>query len=722
MGVERLFSSLNRDFNIVTNTQYPYKRITCSHFMIDFNSIVHITSAHIINNINTKRDTDSDFEKKLLDLIQKYTLDLLKYNIDSNLLEYLLICIDGVPTMAKIYEQKKRRYMGKLLTKLTDSLDVPFIWSKNNISPGTSFMKKLEEMLNSDQFRQKIQNVCKNIKGYYLSDTKSPGEGEMKILNCIRNISNNDTICVYSPDSDMILLLMLVDKPLILLRYDQQKSTIDDKTYNILPINNFKKILISYCTQRIGKNINKKNVINDIIFIFTIFGDDFLPKLETFRVDKDLFIILDYYLINYLENGNLLYYSDMWYINTNNLKKYLQKLQKNEDAFLFRNFNINKYSNYYRIDKDLFANDLIKIKLELKKIKENSSIKSIKDFKSSKINSIFKTNEFYLNFLKYLDSDKLRIFLIKNKFKNKNIQQYHNLFHHFETTKDLIFYIALYFNRTSQLPFTVKIKYNENNLELIPITYKSSENPHRFKLRNLEYNDKLMYKIDNKLDEYFNLFNPKDYFYHKYFNIYNSNLTDVTINNYYKLYFKDHTIEKVLREYFKGLNWVLNYYFNNITDTTWYYPFSKSPLLYNLVNQYENFSKILTKVNIDNFLITPLEQLLFISPINVNHKILPQLNLLVDILEPSDLQTIVKFIKDNKKIFFDLTDIFDNMLQSKRKILDCTNSIFINKCHLLILEGYVDIKNYAKIFRSYLSLKHQRKYYPNIQELICVST
>ena len=56
--------------------------------------------------------------------------------------------------------------------------------------------------------------------------------------------------------------------------------------------------------------------MNDIIFIFTVFGDDFLPKLETFRVDKDIFIILDYYLINLIDYGYLIDKKELYKINT----------------------------------------------------------------------------------------------------------------------------------------------------------------------------------------------------------------------------------------------------------------------------------------------------------------------------------------------------------------------------------------------------------------------
>ena len=51
MGVERFFSSINRDFNITIDTNYPYKKVKCKYLMIDFNSIVHIISQHMINTI-----------------------------------------------------------------------------------------------------------------------------------------------------------------------------------------------------------------------------------------------------------------------------------------------------------------------------------------------------------------------------------------------------------------------------------------------------------------------------------------------------------------------------------------------------------------------------------------------------------------------------------------------------------------------------------------------
>ena len=116
MGVERFFSSIRNEFNITENTQYPFKKINSKYLFIDFNSIVHVLSAHQLNLYNLKgKNNIKEFENELLDNIDKYLIEIFKLNLYPENLEYIYICIDGVPTMGKIYEQKKRRYMASLI-------------------------------------------------------------------------------------------------------------------------------------------------------------------------------------------------------------------------------------------------------------------------------------------------------------------------------------------------------------------------------------------------------------------------------------------------------------------------------------------------------------------------------------------------------------------------------------------------------------------------------
>ena len=81
-------------------------------------------------------------KNQLLEEINNCAIDLISDNTKSELLETIYIAIDGVPTMAKIAEQKKkRRYMGSVISTLNKKPENDFSWSKNNISPGTSFIK-----------------------------------------------------------------------------------------------------------------------------------------------------------------------------------------------------------------------------------------------------------------------------------------------------------------------------------------------------------------------------------------------------------------------------------------------------------------------------------------------------------------------------------------------------------------------------------------------------
>ena len=51
-------------------------------------------------------------------------------------------------------------------------------------------------------------------------------------------------------------------------------------------------------------------------------------------------------------------------------------------------------------------------------------------------------------------------------------------------------------------------------------------------------------------------------------------------------------------------------------------------------------------------------------------------------------------------------------MDGNEKIIDCSTTIFVNKCHLLFLEERVDLDSYINDFRKEISLNEQKKYYP----------
>lgn len=783
MGIERFFSSIKKEFNIIINTEYPFTKIHTKYFMIDFNSIVHILSAHMISTINNyliknkpncpyKYDTIENFEKNLLDIIGEYLINMLKYNIYANELNYLVICIDGVPTMAKIYEQKKRRYMGHMTSFLTSKIDLPFNWAKNNISPGTNFMKQLQDYLRSKDFTLQIKNTCKNLKEYIISDTTTPGEGEMKIVNYIKSMNKHqinlkDDIVVYSPDSDMLILLLLLDNNTTILRYDQQKSKLNEKLegkkYSIINVNKFRKILLDYIKKTVDHfPINEKRLINDIIFIFTVFGDDFLPKLEPFRVNLDIYIILDYYLVNLIRSGYLLEKNNgLQIIRTTSFLNFFTLLSKQELLFLNRNSKHSLYSNYHRVELDIFGTEMFKfrelfneyiwkfmfinkkfkkpcasisptnvskcfdIKLFIKFLnKEEPLIDNhlLENFAKRKfeytdkdiyheLKKSFMAN--YLHIIKQINNNKLYSFIKNNNLISKRnglFKNYGKLYYLMDTKENFLDDILYYMFVNLEIPITGKLQ--QEHPKLLEISYRSDKQPHKKNIDSLDNHELLQYKIEYKLDEYYNILNPTDLFYQKFFNTGFPEREE--IEDYYQINFGSLNKSDIIKEYLFGLNWVVNYYFNGIVDKTWYYFHRKSPLLYDIINNYSH--KILRQQQIDKYtdktFITPLEQLIFISPININKDIMSQLSLLNKIVSFKDMLKIVNFIKEHPFYFFDLEKIYNKLMKGNEIIVDCSTSIFLNKCHLVFLENKLDLDRYLTDFRNYFPINYQRKYYP----------
>jgi len=737
MGVERFFSSIRNEFNVTENTEYPYKKINSKYLFIDFNSIVHVLSAHQLNLYNLNNKTNiNEFENELLDNIKKYLIEMFTLNLYPENLEYIYICIDGVPTMGKIYEQKKRRYMASLIKYIGEKYKLKkssFNWDKNNISPGTIFMNKLEKYLDSDNFKDKVKNICPNLKVYKLSGTNEKGEGEMKIINIIKKNKIKDDTVVYSPDSDMVILLMMLTNNNVILRYDQQNSRLDDnfrgKMYNILQVNKFKKTLIMYINKRKNPflNINIDRFINDVILIFTIFGDDFLPKLENFRVSNDIFTILDYYIINYQDNGYLL--NDDKSIKKIALHSFFTLLSLNEYLFLQRNRMLTIYSNYNRMDKDIMGyemfifrdmvfellwkfiysnkdkydsstvnphniNKFIDGKEFLEFVKNEPNINVMELGKYSKrflkyakgniynqIKDIFVNN--YINILKFL---KIDIFYENSKKYNsrKIMNQYHKNYYlidsKFNFLNDIL--IFMYYN-SLQFPFDLALIKNEPLLN--KVNHDSKLLPHKNRLRGLSEKEEFLYRMEYKLDDFYNMLNPNDDFYTKHV-LDKENYK----NKYDDLYLNKNTIQ----DYLDGISWITSYYFGNNVDETWYYKYGRSPLLSHIVKYMDNnyeFRKFENK----NLNLIPLTQLLFITPFNYNENLVNQMTF----INYKEKNKLTDFVENNKKFYYDLQKIYQNITNGKNSDIDCSTSIFLSKCHLHFLEKNIDINEFIKVIK-----------------------
>lgn len=478
MGIDRFFNSLKDDFNITESITPDSRRIIKSNYLfIDFNSIIHVVSQRINNivdtivrqslldyngcgdgnsmdylkNLNLDEDirlmdielpesefSDGESEQDVLDNCKNYfTIERLDEIIINNVglfvinlirkfhrrdLQLVYMSIDGVPSKAKMVEQKKRRFMGEfesnamkeILEKYKDKLNVekkfncnvPFnkyrylqnkiVWSRGAISPATSFMLKLSRFLTDIKFKNKINEINTNLgrDNIILSNFTEKDEGEKKIMDYINDNEINGSICIFSPDTDLILLTMILkNKKLkkMVLRNDQQISekitnTIDSY-YDITDINKLEDMIYEYMDNSVLK---KSNVIDDIVFIFTIFGDDFLHKIDSFDVRNDINLILDIYKQFVGDENYILTGEEKKQISYDNFKNFLEKLAENENDLIKRNFMNKKYKNFNWLSNDIISKTQIKQTEVIDFIKKHNTNYEITNFLSAIIDLINK--------------------------------------------------------------------------------------------------------------------------------------------------------------------------------------------------------------------------------------------------------------------------------------------------------------------------------------------
>jgi 5'-3' exonuclease len=732
MGIERFFKSIEQ--NNITNLNNEFSRklehkIDTKYLFIDFNSIVYITSNKILydinrliySNINNKKsekissiakiyniDLGSpikeqvDINKIIINGVKKYIINILQNYVNPNVLEYFYIAVDGVPDKAKILEQKQRRYMGGLISEIKQKIFNKHIneikndkiryqyetnkinWSRNNISPGTNFMKILDDMLNGDELNSEIKKLCPKLKKYICSGVNIRGEGEKKITDNIKSIKDISDVVIYSPDTDVTLLgLILHVKNLIILRHDQQGGY-----YNIINIDKLGDNIFNYISSKVDSKLNKKNIIDDIVFVLTIFGNDFVPKLQSFDVKHDFDKIIDKY-VNTLKENKFGYIIEKNKINQQNFLNLIKILHYDEGGNLQKVFIASHYENYNKLKKIMQAdstNFTIILNEFLSKLRKfNFDIRNGKNVTEHKN-----------------DQDFMKKIKLLTKMDNKT----------FNNDKQFIDAYINYYKKNNKFP-KVKVSF---------VKYSKSINTehHRIKLEKihdsidpgmkiLEY-DKEVYKFDNMLDEYSKKLNafpinlgyivvdPNNY-------VFKTENIEKSVKRYYYEFFDINTIDvddnkmkKILENYLEGLLWVFEYYYNSSLDNTvnvWYYHHHFAPLLKQIYlflkdqkkDYIQNLCNNLKTYKIDHKeYFTQIEHLLYTSPVHVIKDIVPK-----------------KYheIINNKELFPELEkvtmEIFNNETNNK---IDCRGALFITKCNLKILEDKVDFEFDKKFIKE----------------------
>jgi 5'-3' exonuclease len=694
MGIERFFNSIKETYNIIQNTEYPYIKIETDHVLFDFNSMIHSVS----QKLKLEANTDA-VNLVVINAVKKQLLSILKNNFNPNKIKTVYIGIDGVPSKAKMIEQKHRRYMGYYLALKKQATSK---WSKNNISPGTKFMHEMGNSLASDEFKQEVSAVAPNMKAYVVSDIYEFGEGEMKIVDYI-NEHQLDNLTIYSPDADVILLGMLLHtKNTQILRFDQQtteRASRDNKgseradniVYNIIDVDKLSDTIIEYMSPKL-KTINsdkttRKRIINDIVFLFTIFGDDFLPKIESYNVKTDIEVLFDFYVEAKLKDDDYLLIKDdnTTIINRRFFAKLLKNMGAKEDDILLRNYYKTNFKNYNYLIKTI-AMYIAKHETDYYEVNHHNIAKFITHYNvcreldkigdltsiTDNLHLFIKENINAIDVCNTIDeevtclNEKNNIIKLYKKYIDK-VGKPPPINNYLKSDKDLRNYIRL-----QKFENTINNKY------------------HQQYTKDMTSEQKEFYKMEKLLEPYGEKYSA----------------TKINIRSeqekltFYKKYFYKDDMDVIILEYLSGLKWMVDYYYNNKIHNNWTFKYTKSPLLKDVFNYlYINPEyKENELVHLDTFF-TPLEQFLYVTPFNSDHPQKEYLDMLIGSRGKS--AKAAEFVKTMGKYYFDMKMVVDSDVK-------CEGVSYLNKCHITKMSDY-DVSKFIKKFRTYVSYDDQLK-------------
>jgi 5'-3' exoribonuclease 2 len=330
MGIPYYFASLIKNHkNIVKNLE-SIKNI--HNLYLDSNSIIYDSIDF------TLFQNKLQFENLIIEkVIDKIHLIIKTINPTKN----IIIAFDGVPPIAKLNQQKNRRYKSSYQNILFNK-NIP--WDPASITPGTIFMNKLNKNI-YDHFNNKY-----TTNNLILSLTDIPGEGEHKLFEYIRNNNHtNDTTIIYGMDSDLIMLSLNHKKytnSIYLYRetphfINSLDSTLNPQHKYLIDINELANQIYYFLTDKTFNFENDSielyyNKISDYIFICFLLGNDFNEHFPAINLRLNgLTILLDLYRQIFGINQHIIKDGD---INWMNFKKYICKLAENEHNFIKENY------------------------------------------------------------------------------------------------------------------------------------------------------------------------------------------------------------------------------------------------------------------------------------------------------------------------------------------------------------------------------------------------
>lgn len=302
MGIPSYFLQIVKKYkNIIKSTLQLTGCV--DNFYADCNGIVY----DVIRSIT--------FTNKSVDAYESEVIDAVCHKIQSYIdvfqpKEKIIVAFDGVAPVAKLNQQRERRYKSWLTgdlqkriekknaskkTSVVESVETSTFWNTSSITPGTAFMKKLN--------LQVTEHFKSNPK-VLVSTSDMCGEGEHKMFQHIRDFADghkNKTTIIYGLDADLIMLCLNhlhISERIFLYRETPEfiksvDNTLDQAADYYIDIPELAQSIIKYMNgmheqqDQVSAKIefqSEKCRMFDYIFICFMLGNDFMPHFPALNI------------------------------------------------------------------------------------------------------------------------------------------------------------------------------------------------------------------------------------------------------------------------------------------------------------------------------------------------------------------------------------------------------------------------------------------------------
>jgi 5'-3' exonuclease len=271
MGIPSYYKKLIDTLPGLVRKTHPDTQI--DWLWMDFNCLIY----HCLRKMPPYSDKDT-WEAELIETVVQYCEKVVALVAPKC---GVYIAIDGVVPMAKMRQQRLRRFKSSWATRNAVGDDCAPAWNTNAITPGTAFMGAL---------KKRLSTMCKAHKKWILSSSDEPGEGEHKIMEQWRSGKYKGNFAVYGLDADLIVLSILNSElgrtainSVWLFREEIEDGSIKhdedgEEEFQWFSINTLKEYL---------RGGHSEEFLINYCFAMSVLGNDFLPSSLSLKIRDD---------------------------------------------------------------------------------------------------------------------------------------------------------------------------------------------------------------------------------------------------------------------------------------------------------------------------------------------------------------------------------------------------------------------------------------------------